>query len=356
MKVMRLTTLLNFGGIEKVFELHAKYHNKKYELIFVSLGAGGYTEKQLIELGYRVIVLNTPYKIPSWSCLKFLYNLFKSERPDVVHTCGGEANFHGLIAAFFAGVPRRIGEEIGIPGHSGKFKLVFRIVYLFANRVIGVSKAVKDFLVKYEVPREKVLVIYNPVDKITNTSVQLKKRDVFYISYTGRLIHHKNLTLLIDLIGRLNIEFPRIRFELWLIGDGSERAYLMEYARKEGVEGQVKFMGFVKDPVVLISQTNLFILPSVNEGFGLACIEAMQSGVIVIATSVGGIGEYIIDGENGFLFDPYSLEELLAKTKHVIGLDDQQANLIISNAKKKVEESFSPEQYIESLVKVYYGG
>ena len=353
MKVIRITTSLDFGGIEKVFELHAKYHKRNYELIFVSLSGGGKAEDFIRNLGYRVIILNVNSKVPGWKCLIKLTALLRDEKPYVVHTCGGEANFHGLIAAFAMRVPRRIGEEIGVPNHSFISKIIFRIVYSTAHKVIAISNAVKQYLTSFEVPVGKVSVIYNPIDLSIKPQKVRVPHAGFRISSVGRLIHHKNLTILIDLVKILTERHPSNLFELWLIGDGTERGFLKEYAKSAGIENLVKFTGFVSEPQQLLGETDLFILPSVFEGFGLACIEAIQCGLPVIVSNSGGMIEYITDGQNGFLFDPHSLSELLQKTELLMKLDSGKLNQMISKASERVYELFSPDKYLNELTDIY---
>jgi glycosyltransferase involved in cell wall biosynthesis len=354
MKVLRITASLSYGGIEKVIELHAKYHRREdYELVIVALGSGGRTEEYIRSLGYRVIVLHVKYRIPNWNCFIQLVSLLRSERPDVVHTCGAEANFHGQLAAFIAGIPRRVGEEIGIPSHSRTASFIFRIVYTMVHKVIAISESVKNYLTRFEAPAKKVEVVYNPIDLDFKGSVPFEvSPDVFRISCVCRLEPIKNLFLLIDLLEVLQRRGDKI-FELWLVGDGSQRVALANYAVSKGVERHVRFAGFVAQPQSLLRQTNLFILPSFYEGFGLACIEAIQCGLPVIVSNSGGMVEYITEGVHGFLFNPKSLDELIQKVDTVLSLSHAELATITEKALERVNEMFSPQKYLAELNRVY---
>src|SRR5690606_30520327 len=155
-----ITNSLGFGGIEKVFELHGKYFDKgKYELVFVALNQGGNTADTLMRMGYRVIILSSSVKIPSTECILKLRALFRNEKPDVIHTCGAEANFHGIIAGRLCGVPTIIAEEIGLPNHSRIARIIYRILYLFTYKVIAISDSVRGYLRTYEASDDKVVRI-----------------------------------------------------------------------------------------------------------------------------------------------------------------------------------------------------
>jgi glycosyltransferase involved in cell wall biosynthesis len=354
MKVIRITTSLDFGGIEKVFELHAKYHERDYELIFVSLGKGGRAEIFMRQLGYKVIILNTDYQIPSYACFKSLISLFKSEKPRVVHTCGAEANFHALLAAYICRIPVRIGEEIGIPSHSLLARVIFKAVYRTAHHVIAISHAVKLYLTANEVSESKVRMLYNPI----NLSIHARVQPGFFrnsckIACVGRLEPIKNLTMLIDLLSLVIKKHADRSFELWLIGDGSQREYLMDYAISSGVGEYVKFKGFVAAPETLLVQADVFVLPSLFEGFGLACVEAIQCGLPVIVSKSGGMAEYIEDGKNGLLFDPRSLAELEEKMELFLSMPLEKLNLMTAVASKKIHTLFSPQKYVHELSGIY---
>jgi glycosyltransferase involved in cell wall biosynthesis len=352
MKVLRIATTLNFGGIEKVFELHGKFHRGDYELIFVSLSGGGVAADVLEGLGYRVVKLNCNFRIPSMRCIGALIRLFKEEKPDVVHTCGAEANFHGLIAAFLTGIPRRIGEEIGIPKHSIFTKLIFKSVYLTVHKYIAISAAVRNYLVRFEIHSDKVEIIPNPIDKAPTPEGEPDKNR-FVISSLGRLEPIKNFRILLELLNYLRTRHPNLKAEVWLIGDGSEMAPLKAYANELGVSDNIRFLGFIKSPQQYLAQSNLFILPSFFEGFGLACIEAVQCGVPVIASNSGGMVEYLEDDVTGFLFNPHSLEELIQKVERFNKMDAGDIDKMKRMALARVEELFSPDKYLDGIRKIY---
>ncbi|MBD1396955.1 glycosyltransferase [Pontibacter sp. JH31] len=351
MKILRVTTELNYGGIEKVFELHAKYHDKSYDLVFVALGNGGNTEVLLQKLGYKVIVLNAiKVTIPSLKLISALTKVIKEENPDVVHAAGAEANFHATLAAKISGVKKIICEEIGIPSHSIKAKLFFRLIYSFSDKVIAISKAVETYLVESkESPANKVVLIYNPVNEFVK--VEEVKKEEFLITIVARLEPVKNIDLLIEAFAELIKRFPKAK--LSIIGNGSLRNVLQKQAERLHMDENISFKGYLVDPYPELLKSTFFVLPSLFEGFGLACIEAIQTENIVICTDSGGIPEFVSDGEHGFLFNPTSKEALLEKLEKAILLPETEKARMINSAQVKVKQMFSPAKYLSQLQELY---
>jgi len=99
--------------------------------------------------------------------------------------------------------------------------------------------------------------------------------------------------------------FAAVRAEipsrLDLVGEGPERARIEDLVASLGLRDHVRFLGESGDLVALLQQSDLFLLPSQTESFGLAALEAMACGVPVVATDVGGVAEVVVDGETGFL-------------------------------------------------------
>lgn len=354
MKVIRVTTSLNFGGVERNFELHAKYHRKAdYELVMVALAGGGRAESFIRSCGVRVILLNANPRIPSVATLWKLFRLLRAEKPDVVHGACAEGIFFGLVAGWLAGVPTRIGEEIGIPSHSRMARMLFSLVYLTAYKVYGISLAVSSYLKMYEVASAKVETIYYPIDVDAAIPPKVRKSPPIVFATVCRLEEVKNLPSLLHLFSAIRQRRPGEEFELWLIGDGSQRPVLEKLAGELGLTPFVRFFGYLEKPLEVLVNADLFILPSLKEGFGLACIEAIQCGLPVVVTRSGGMTEYITDGVNGFLFDPTSLEEMIQKTELVLEMPEQYRKELASRGLRLILDLFHPDRYLNSLNCLY---
>jgi glycosyltransferase involved in cell wall biosynthesis len=348
MKIIRLTTLLDFGGQEQQyisFTENPQQHSDEY--VFVVIGYGGYASNIIEKRGFRVLILNQKVTIKNLKNIFILYKIFKQEKPDIVHTAAAEANFHGIIAAKLAGVKKIFAEEIGIPKHSSTAQLIFRILYRYSTRVICVSKAVKNHLIKInEIKPDKGVVLYNPVSKPKIYTKKLKSN--FEIIYVGRLVKVKNVETLIRAFVKLNKNTL-----LTIVGDGDEKESLKNLVKSLNIENKIRFLGFSNEPSKYISQADLLVLPSFSEGFGIAAVEAMYQFVPCLCTNVGGIPEFIVDGQTGWLFDPNNLQELILKLNMIISLPKSELKKVANQSKQKVINTFTIEKYCTNLKIIY---
>lgn len=349
MKVVRITTLLDFGGQERKYLSFTSDKSKlNNDYIFAAIGYGGHAEKIVRERGFEVVIFN---KNPSISNLKniwMLYKWFKKIKPDVVHTAAAEANFHATLAAKLAGVKTIIAEEIGFPNHSSKARIVFRFVYKLTNKVICVSNSVQQYLISIkELSINKGIVIYNPVSKPKffkkNTS------DVFTIVCVGRLEKVKNQQLLIKAFARINSK----SMQLILVGDGRERSQLELLISELNMQEKITITGFSSEPELYLAKADLFVLPSLSEGFGIAVVEAMQQGLPCLCSNIGGIPEFVEEGKTGWLFNPNNEEELFDRLNKIIHLPKSHLETIGVNAKEYVSVGFTEESYIKNLENLY---
>jgi len=352
-KVFNVFTSLDFGGVET----HAKILSKKnkgsgFVHSFMSLTEGGATEKYLRNNNSEVYILNKKATIPSVFTIIYLYNFFKLHKPDIVHARGAEACFHALIAAYFAGVKVRIGEEIGIPNHSSLAKYIFKWVYRCASKVIAISEAVKDWLVvNNEVPVGKVIRIYNPVDFKSPIESAVLSTDVFKIGFVGRLEPVKNPVVLVEVLKLLRDK--GIDAEVHFVGDGSLKQDLVKLAESQGTSDYIYLHGFKDKPEEVVFNCNIYVQPSISEGFGIALVEAMGLGVPVIASSVGGVPEIIDHGTTGWLLEDLSVSSVLDVVESTYNLEPFELKGIGIAGRNSVINRFTLEQYMTNLDGLY---
>lgn len=191
------------------------------------------------------------------------------------------------------------GTDITLVGQDPSYRPVTRFSIRRSDAVTTPSHALKaNTQVNFDLPGHPISVIPNFVD------IQR-----FYPAKTRlpgplRLMHVSNFRAvkrIKDLIATFEGLAPHTDLELHLVGDGPELAPALSRLREVGLEDRVRFHGFAPDVASLVRQADLFMLPSAQESFGVAALEAMASGVPVIASRIGGLPEVL--GDTGVLVD-----------------------------------------------------
>lgn len=350
--VLHVLIALDFGGVEKHIEVIANNANhSEYDHLYCVIGNGGRSEQYINNINNSVMVLNSKTKIPSLISIFRIYKVIKKLNPSVVHTHGGEANFHGLIASFLARTKLRIAEEIGIPKHSKKARLIFRQIYRLAHQVIGISDSVCTWLVNNkEVSKDKVVKLYNPVEIPESVLLKIYDKSRFRVGFVGRLEEVKNALSLLFSVHELNNKgYP---IDLWLVGDGSQKLKIEEYIEKHKLHNLVKVFGYKENPYSYMQHCDLYIQPSISEGFGIALVEAMSVGLPVIATSVGGAPEIIKDGTSGWLINKTDAATISSAILVALMNKDQLLSMGEA-AKSTVIDRFTPVSYLKKLDNIY---
>lgn len=351
-RVIHVVTSLDYGGVEKHLETYARHSSFSVWLpSFIAISGLGYTADEIKKYGYEVDSLDLKPRAPSLNAIIKLWQIFRSQKPDVVHTHGAEANFNGIIAAKLARVPVVIGEEIGIPNHSYKAKALFRMVYSVSDRVIAISDSVKEWLVESgEAQEKKIIRIYNPVE-IDPQLYSLRREDGFFkIGFVGRLEEVKNPLCLIRAVSILKNK--GVPVQLVIVGAGSQLDMCQDEVISLGIENNVRIAGFQQQPLRFIRDCDLYVQPSLSEGFGIAIVEAMGCGLPVLATSVGGVPEIIQDGVNGWIMDDPTDENIAQKIINIMR-SKHDLHRVADSAKQSVAYRFSPKTYLESLNALY---
>ncbi len=239
-------------------------------------------------------------------------------------------------------------EYLGKAGFFGK--LVEKLMVNLTGRIITVSKKTKADL-KAMKSSEKSVVIPNGIDfnYISKISPSDKKSDIIF---AGRLIKEKNVEILIRAIPDVKEKIPDIK--CCIIGDGPERAKLDKLVQELDIQNNVEFKGFMKDYSSLISymkSSEVFVLPSTREGFGIVVIEANACGlpVVVVDSKMNAASDLIINNKNGIISD-FSKEDI---AENIINMMDKKEKM----QKDCIETSreYDWDKIVDALEEFYKG-
>jgi len=253
----------------------------------------------------------------------FIKNLLKEKEYDVCHAFFGIPC--GAIAYLFREKMPYIVSLRGsdVPGFNNRFsfqyvflKPVIKKVWSEAGAVVANSEGLKEFALKTS-PDQKISVIHNGID-ISEFKPDIKKPDKnkeFSIICVSRLIERKGIRFLIEAIGKLKDR----DIKLILVGEGNQEKELKGLAVNLRISDRVEFKGYMNHDGIadLYKKSDVFVLPSLNEGMSNALLEAMASGLPVIVTDTGGTAE-LVNG-NGFIIEKGSADSIVKALENFMG-------------------------------------
>ena len=330
-RVLFFIESLEGGGAEKVLETLVRHiDKKKYDLTVIAISGGGKYEKSIAShakyscllrhpscyRGIKKIFYALKYKlIYSWLPNWLIYRLFIPKGFDV------EVAFvEGFATKVLAASSNKQAKKFAwvhsnlilLPWTitNGIFKNVGdeRRAYLNYDKVVCVSKSVEKVMVE-NYGLSSTITIYNPLDVLSINQMG-KERSSYVVDHSkfnivsvGRLAKEKGYDLLLPIIKKVKDVLPDVH--LWLIGMGVEESSLKKQAADLGIEDNVTFTGFLKNPYSLMSQMDLFVCSSRAEGFSLVIAEAMILGLPVVSTNCSGPNELLSGGKYGILCETY---------------------------------------------------
>lgn len=268
-------------------------------------------------------------------------------KPVVVRFPGDVAWEH----AFAAGrTTKTLHEFLRAPEGGRGTRLVLRLQKLVltrARQVIAPSEYIRHALIEaYGVDPARIHAIYHSVDVPERRNGQPAGTGPTLV-YVGRLVPHKCIPDLLDAVARLAAHFPDIRLQL--VGDGPDAAALKDYAAERGLGDRVTFMGNVKRDaaVAAMRQADVLILPSLWESLSHVAIEAIATGVPVVATRIPGLDEVLTD-EVAVLVPPRAPDALAGAIARVL-TDRDLARRLVAAGRARALGTFSWQQNLPRL-------
>lgn len=350
-KIIHVITTLGFGGAERlILDFMKKADHERFEYEVVSMVRGGELEEDFRRLGIPIKIFYKKGKLGLGVFLK-LKQLFKEEKPDIVHTHLFGADVWAGLAAWLAGVPVILKTEHNLNISEGLFKKWLKKITAFIfKKMVAVSPAVVQYMVDVEhMPKDKIKIIFNGIDL-----KRFPEKENKYFSSPPVLINvsrfeeQKGHEYLIGALKKIK-DTPWI---LWLVGDGTLRKDIQSMVERLEFADRVKFFGERKDVPNLLGQADIFVFPSLWEGLGLAVLEAGAVGLPIVATRVGGVADVFTDQQNASIVEAKNEEELARAISWMLEHPDK-ALYLGREAREMVHEKFSLESMVHEYEHLY---
>lgn len=355
-KLMLLAVGLGVGGTEShVLELASRLDRARFDVTVCALKGEGVIAAELRNRGVRVVTLGGRGKLDARVLLR-LWRLVRRERPDIIHAFLFWANLAGRVVGRLLQVPVRLSSY-----HDVEVRRIWHraipdsLTLSWTHSLICCSDAVRRSVRSHlGGEAQKYLAIPFGIDiGLYERAASVKRRelglreDLAVLGTVCRLIEpKKGLAVLLQAVAQLKEQAGTPGFQLLIVGEGPAYGGLRALSERLGIAPWVVFAGLRRDIPGLLPLMDLFVLPSLYEGFGIAILEAMAAGRPVVATAVGGIPEVVVHGETGLLVppgDPVSLADALRE----LLAHPERARVLGARGRERAREKFR----IESIVR-----
>lgn len=377
-KVAHIITRLDRGGstdntlLTVLGHDPARYHVTLIsgQTTFPSTLVGRLADRPDITVRFLPNLTRAVHPVKDLQALWNLYRVCRRERFDLVHTHSSKAGILGRWAAWLAGCRRLVHTP---HGHvfTGYYGPVLSRLFVYAERLTAAitdtiitltPRGIEDHLAWRIAPEEKFTVIPSgvelegfappsPADGGSSVRAALSLHpDEPIVGSVGRLDRVKGYDQLVEASDLVLRERP----DVWFVvaGDGQERGALETQARRLGVAGRWRFLGWQERLEPLYHAFDISVLPSRNEGMGRAAVEALACGRPVVATAVGGVPSVVEDGVTGLLVPPEDPQALARAILQL--LEDETARRRMGEAGPKwVRERFSCQAMLDGIERVY---
>lgn len=305
MKIIQVMPFFGLGGAEIMCEnLVYELTKMGHEVIVLSLyDRQTAITQRFAEANIDVRYLNKKSGFDI-SMYKKLRDIFKHEKPDVIHTHIYTTKYVFPVAAKLKIRVVHTVHSIATKEMPKMSRMLNKFFYKHFDVIpVALSEAVKKTIVEeYRLNPSNVPVVLNGIDLTKcRTKTSYERRGAFRIVHVGSFIEVKNHTGLVEAFEIFHSKHPDS--ELHLIGDGVKRPQIEQMVFEKGLADYVKFYGFQSNVHSYLSDMDVFTLPSLYEGVPMSIVEAMGTGLPIVATAVGGVPDMLTNDENALIID-----------------------------------------------------
>jgi len=352
MKILILTTHINFGGITSyAFSLAKALNENGHEVVCASASGDmlGQFEKNNIRHVYMPISTKSELSPKIIISMFKLLLLMRREKFDVIHA-------QTRITQVLASCLSQITKVPFISTCHGFFKrnIGRQLFPCWGRRVIAISEAVKKHLmIDFYVPLGNIALVYNGIDA-KEFKVSARREDKQYkdrtVGIIARLSTVKGHKFLLEAMAEVFKEFPDAR--LFIFGEGKIKYQLIALAEKLKINEKVFFLPSVSHTAEILQEIDIFVMSSIQEGLGLSILEALACALPVIASNVGGIPSIIKHNVSGLLVPP---ADSMALAGAIMRLMEDRSLVMRMGAKgrQEVEERFNLKVMADNIEAVY---
>ncbi len=365
MRVLHLITRLPVGGAEKLLvEIVHRLDRSRYDSIVCCIQEKGELAVELEASGVPVLCLHRMQsKGFDVGAIVSLVGLLRRNQIGLVHSHLYHANLYGRLAALVAGVPAVATVHNTYAQRKLHRRIFNNLLSRVSAQVIAVSEEIRRDLLQYDwIAPDRIATIPNGIDvgriETRMTRQQARERlgiadNELAIGCVGRLEEQKGHRYLLEALAMLNRDRKLAgRFRLVLVGDGRLQRDLKDRASSLGVSEWTSFLGTRRDIAEILKSLDIFVMPSLWEGFSVAMLEAMAAGLPVVISDVGGVSQTLGENEYGIKVPAGNAAELASAIRLLAEDPDGRASLGRS-ARKRVLAKFSIDVMMAALDRVY---
>ena len=349
MKIVHLITAFGFGGAEKLLlnVMNAQVHEHQVSLIYFKP-----INDLIVDLNIKVEVLYLPVNFFTIPKLK---KYFTEYQPDIIHTHLGHADILGQLSAR-GSKAKKFCTIHNIYFTKNFLDIVIYKIYKYILRggtyVISISRSVEDHVINtLKIARESSFLLPNAIPQEAVFKSK-KSNDKIKILFVGRLVKQKNVETLIKALNTLNDKDFRKSIEVDIVGDGPLMGKLIALTKSLKLSHMISFEGNKKNVESYYQKADIFVLPSIWEGFGLVILESFKAKVAVISSNIEGPSELIRHGFNGLLFEPGDYIGLANNLEELIKNVKKREN-IAENGQNTLKEEYHIDVYVKKLNVLY---
>lgn len=366
--VVHVVYRFDMGGLENgVVNLINHMAADTYRHAIVALTEVTGFRDRILRKDVEFIALNKPPGQGIWQFPK-LFKLFRRLRPDIVHS-RNLAALEVQVPAWAAGVPIRIHGEHGrdvedLDGNNVSYQRVRRFYKPFVHHYMALSRDLADYLERQVyVPKGIVTQVYNgvdterfypaPGDPVSITGCPFNPHRHWLVGTVGRMQIVKDQLTLANAFVLALLQAPELRASLRLVmvGEGPLRAQAQSVLELAGVSDLAWLPGERDDVADIMRGLHAFALPSLAEGVSNTILEAMASGLPVIATAVGGNGELVAPGTGQLV--PSADPQAMARCIVALASNPARARSLGQAGRVRVQEHFSMRAMMSTYQLVY---